>query len=95
MALGADKAIYVHTDLRHDTQLQPLIVAKTLMHFIKRDQYDLVLLGKQCNTSDLMKLLMMTSTRQDSCLPDYLNGPRLHLLQRLKWTMGRLTWPDK
>lgn len=34
MALGADKAIYVNTDLRHDRDLQPLLVAQTLRHFI-------------------------------------------------------------
>jgi electron transfer flavoprotein beta subunit len=35
--------------LRHDTNLQPLIVAKTLQYFVNRDKYDIVLLGKQCN----------------------------------------------
>ncbi len=34
LALGADKAIYVNTELRHDKDLQPLLVAKTLKHFI-------------------------------------------------------------
>ena len=48
LALGADKAIYVNTKLRHDTELQPLIVAQTLKHFIEREKIDLVLLGKQC-----------------------------------------------
>jgi electron transfer flavoprotein alpha/beta subunit len=46
--LGADKAIYVNTTLRHDTQLQPLIVAQCLKYFIEREKIDLVLLGKQC-----------------------------------------------
>ena len=36
LALGADKAIYVHTTLRHDTELQPLLVAQVLRHFIER-----------------------------------------------------------
>jgi electron transfer flavoprotein beta subunit len=49
LALGADKAIYISTDLRHDTALQPLLVAKALKHIIDREQIDLVLLGKQCN----------------------------------------------
>ena len=48
MALGADKAIYVNTTLRHDTELQPLIVAQTLKYFIEKEKIDLVLLGKQC-----------------------------------------------
>ena len=48
LALGADKAIYINSDLRHDTDLQPLIVARTLRHFIERDGIELVILGKQC-----------------------------------------------
>lgn len=52
MALGADKAIYVNTELRHDTLLQPLVVAKILQYFVKRDNYDLVLLGKQAIDDD-------------------------------------------
>ena len=52
LALGADKAIYVNTDLRHDTLLQPLVVAKTLKYFVNRDKYDLILLGKQAVDDD-------------------------------------------
>ena len=50
LALGADRAIYVNTSLRHDTELQPLIVAQTLRYFIEREKIDLVLLGKQCKS---------------------------------------------
>lgn len=49
LALGADKAIYISSDLRHDTDLQPLIVAKALKHIVERDGIELVILGKQCN----------------------------------------------
>ena len=52
LAVGADKAIYVNTKLRHDTLLQPLIVAKILSYFVQRDNYDLVLLGKQAVDDD-------------------------------------------
>lgn len=52
LALGADKAIYVNTDLRHDKDLQPILVAKTLKHFIEREKIELVILGKQCNFMD-------------------------------------------
>jgi len=68
LALGADKAIHVLTDLRtdqvyyllyrsffiliHIKAIQPLIVAKILQHFFKRDNYDLVLLGKQAIDDD-------------------------------------------
>ena len=49
LALGADKAIYVNSELRHDTDLQPIVVAQTLKHFIQRENIELVILGKQCN----------------------------------------------
>lgn len=52
MALGADKAIYVNSKLRHDTLLQPLIVAKILRSLVERDKYDLVILGKQSVDDD-------------------------------------------
>ena len=65
LALGADKAIYVNSDLRHDRDLQPLLVAKTLKHFVLRDNIELVILGKQCNLSNI-QLLMMIATRQGS-----------------------------
>jgi electron transfer flavoprotein alpha/beta subunit len=50
LALGADKAIYVSTDLRFDSALQPLLVAQALKYFVLRDKIDIVLLGKQCKT---------------------------------------------
>ena len=46
MALGADKAIHVVTEQRIDQEIQPLIVAKVFESLIKRDKYDLCLLGK-------------------------------------------------
>lgn len=66
LALGADKAIYVNTKLRHDTELQPFIVAQILKYLAEREKSDLVLLGKQCNHW-IMQLLMTIATRQDSC----------------------------
>ena len=36
LALGADKAIYINTSLRHDSALQPLIVAQALKHIVLR-----------------------------------------------------------
>lgn len=50
--MGADKAIYVNTELRHDTLLQPLVVAKVLKYFVHRDKYDIVILGKQAVDDD-------------------------------------------
>lgn len=50
--MGADKAIYVNTDLKHDTALQPIIVAQTLKHFVQQEKIDLVILGKQSVDDD-------------------------------------------
>lgn len=52
LALGADKAIHVTTDLRIDQAIQPLLVAKVLKKFIERDGYKLALLGKQSIDDD-------------------------------------------
>lgn len=52
LAIGADKAIYVNTDLRHDSALQPIIVAQALKHFVEREKIDLVILGKQSVDDD-------------------------------------------
>jgi electron transfer flavoprotein beta subunit len=52
LAIGADKAVHVLTDLRVDQALQPLIVARVLQHFIVKEKYDLVLLGKQAIDDD-------------------------------------------
>lgn len=46
LALGADKAIHVATDLRTDQTLQPYHVARVLEKLVLRDQINLVLLGK-------------------------------------------------
>lgn len=47
LALGADDAFHVLTDLKTDTQLQPLVVAKIFKRIIEQHNYNLVLLGKQ------------------------------------------------
>lgn len=53
MALGADKAIHVTTDHRIDQYIQPLLISKIFKHFIERDNYNLVLLGKQSIDDDM------------------------------------------
>ncbi|EAR95771.1 electron transfer flavoprotein subunit beta (macronuclear) [Tetrahymena thermophila SB210] len=52
LAMGADKAIHISTDLSPDQKLQPLIVAKILQKIIERDNFELVLLGKQSVDDD-------------------------------------------
>jgi electron transfer flavoprotein beta subunit len=38
--------------MRHDTSLQPIIVAQTLKHFVEREKIDIVILGKQSVDDD-------------------------------------------
>jgi electron transfer flavoprotein beta subunit len=52
LAIGADRAIHVLTDLRTDNDLQPLVVAKIFKHFIEKEKVDLVLVGKQSIDGD-------------------------------------------
>ncbi|MBV8803099.1 MAG: electron transfer flavoprotein subunit beta/FixA family protein [Gammaproteobacteria bacterium] len=48
LAMGADRAILVQTDL----ELQPLIIAKILNYFTTKENPDLIILGKQAIDSD-------------------------------------------
>lgn len=48
LAMGADRAILIETDV----DLQPLVVAKLLKAIVKREKPDLILLGKQAIDDD-------------------------------------------
>jgi electron transfer flavoprotein beta subunit len=52
MAMGADRAVLVTTDLRTDQDLQPLAVAKLLKSVVDKEQPQLVLVGKQSIDGD-------------------------------------------
>jgi electron transfer flavoprotein beta subunit len=52
LAMGADRGIHVLTDMRIDSELQPLAVAKIFKHIYEKDAFDLVLLGKQSIDDD-------------------------------------------
>jgi len=52
MALGADKGIHIETDKRIDKEVQPLFVSKILKHFVDRDNYNMVIMGKQSIDGD-------------------------------------------
>ena len=52
LAMGADRAIHVTTDLRTDQELQPLAVAKLLHEIVKTEDPKLVLCGKQSIDAD-------------------------------------------
>lgn len=52
LAMGADRAILVKTDLRTDTDMQPLGVAKVLNKIIEKENPLLVVMGKQSIDGD-------------------------------------------
>jgi len=47
LAMGADRAIHISSDLRADQELQPLAVTKLLKAVAEKEKPDLILLGKQ------------------------------------------------
>eukprot|EP00466_Bigelowiella_natans_P001459 jgi/Bigna1/139340/aug1.49_g14048 len=52
LAMGADKAIHIITDMRPDQELQPLAAAKILGEMTKKTESDMVVVGKQSIDSD-------------------------------------------
>merc|ERR1712137_1210640 len=52
LAMGADRAIHLKTDMRTDQELQPLAVAKLLAKVVEKEDPKLMLLGKQAIDDD-------------------------------------------
>ena len=52
LAIGADRAIHIQSELRTDQGLQPLAVAKLFHHIALREKVDIILLGKQSIDGD-------------------------------------------
>lgn len=52
LAMGADRAIHLKTDMRTDQELQPLAVAKLLAKIVEKETPLMVLLGKQAIDDD-------------------------------------------
>jgi electron transfer flavoprotein beta subunit len=52
LAMGADKAIHVTTDVRTDQVMQPLAVSKIMAKFATEKECDLVIVGKQAIDGD-------------------------------------------
>jgi len=52
LAMGADRAIHLKTDMRTDSELQPLAVAKLLAKVVEKETPVMVLLGKQAIDGD-------------------------------------------
>ena len=67
MAIGADRSVHVRTD----DVLEPLAVAKVLREIVKREQPDLVLLGKQAIDDDANQTGQMLSALCDMPLATF------------------------
>lgn len=52
LAMGADRAIHIKTEMRTDQELQPLAVSKLLAKMVEKEQPSIVLLGKQAIDDD-------------------------------------------
>jgi electron transfer flavoprotein beta subunit len=88
MAIGADRAILVETDV----ELQPLSVAKLLAAVVTKEQADLVILGKQaidddCNQTGQMLAALMnrpqgTFASKVEVVPGA-DGPRIHVTREV------------
>jgi electron transfer flavoprotein beta subunit len=76
LAIGADKAIHVKTDLRPDQELQPLTVAKVLAKIVGQVQPRLVILGKQAIDDD--------SNQTGQMLAGLLNWPQATFVSKLE-----------
>ncbi|MEO1093096.1 MAG: electron transfer flavoprotein subunit beta/FixA family protein [Pseudomonadota bacterium] len=82
MAMGADRAIHVQTDLRTDTELQPLAIAKLLAAVVGSEAPDLVLMGKQAIDDD--------SNQTGQMLAALLGWPQATFASKLEPTDGGL-----
>jgi len=69
MAIGADKAIHVTTEMRTDQELQPLAVAKVLSKIVGQVNPNLVIVGKQSIDDD--------SNQTGQMLAGLLNWPQV------------------
>lgn len=61
LAMGADKAVHVSTDLEIDADVQPIHVAKILNKYLADNDHDLVILGKQAIDGDYNQTGQMLS----------------------------------
>jgi len=52
LAMGADRGIHITTDMRIDSEMQPLSVAKLLAKVAEEEEADLVIVGKQAIDDD-------------------------------------------
>lgn len=61
LAMGADRGIHIETDMRTDSEMQPLAVAKVFKHLAEKEKVNMVLLGKQAIDGDNCQTGPMTA----------------------------------
>lgn len=92
MALGADRAILIQTDV----ELQPLAVAKLLKALCDKEQADLVILGKQAIDDDANQTGQMLAALGDFAQGTFaskleLDGERLQVTREIDGGMETLS----
>jgi electron transfer flavoprotein alpha/beta subunit len=68
LAMGADSAVHIETDMRTDQELQPLAVAKLLAWLTKERKPDFWILGKQVRARE--GALHATPSARRACSPN-------------------------
>jgi electron transfer flavoprotein beta subunit len=98
LAMGADSAIHVETDMRTDQELQPLAVAKVLAWLTREKKPDFWILGKQVGTSVLLRRRRILRGSFDLRLPTAPNPPSQSIDDDSNQTgqllAGLLNWPQ-
>ncbi len=87
LAIGADKGIHIHSEMRTDQDLQPLAVAKLLKGIVEKDKVDLVILGKQSIDGD--------NCQTGPMLAGLLNWPQCTFAASLSVTPGKEIFADR
>lgn len=90
LAMGLDEAIHIETEPGlTDLHVQPLTVAKIFRHFILKNQYDLILLGKQVKF-DNPQSIDDDSNQTGQILAGMLDYPQATFLSGLEYKEGKL-----
>jgi electron transfer flavoprotein beta subunit len=76
--MGADKGIHILTEAKIDQEVLPLQIAQIIKHFVLRDMFDLVILGKQAIDDDC--------NQTGQILAGLLNWPQATFLNKVKST---------
>lgn len=73
LAMGADRAIHVEIDQKNYEKLEPIHVSKILGKIVQKENFDLVILGKQAIDND--------ANQTGQMLAAYLDWPQVFASQ--------------